>query len=251
NYDLEAEVREARLLLERGAEALILVGDNHRPQLYEMLDQFGAPFVCTYVSHPKGSRPTVGFDNAAAAAKLAQHLVHLGHRTIGVISGITKDNDRTTERLEGVRAELTRHGIALPPSMVTERPYSISDGRRACALLLARNAPRPTAILCGNDVLALGALAECHARALRVPDDISIVGFDNLELSMHAHPPLTTIDVPAEEMGIAAAGYILGDLNGETPARHNPVEVELILRASSAPASGTARTGEAAAHHPS
>lgn len=235
-YDLDTEVREACLLLERGAEALVLVGDNHRQKLHDMLDQFGVPCVCTYVFNPSSPRPTVGFDNAAAAAKLAQHLVHLGHRRIGVISGLTEDNDRTTERLRGIRSELSRHGIDLPRSLVTESPYAISEGRRACALLLSRSAPRPTAIICGNDVLAQGALVECQAHGLQVPGDISIVGFDNLEFSMHSNPPLTTIDVPAEEMGIAAADYIFGVLEGETMSRHNPVNVELILRTSSAPA---------------
>lgn len=235
DYDLENEVREARLLLERGAEALILVGDNHRPKLHDMLNQFGVPYVCTYVSNPKSSHPTVGFDNAAAAAKLAQHLVHLGHRDICVISGITRDNDRTTERLEGIKAELFRHSIQLSDSMISERPYSISEGRSACALLLSRNEPRPTAIVCGNDILALGALVECRVRGIKVPDEISIVGFDNLEFSMHSNPPLTTIDVPAEEMGTTAAECLLRTLNDETVSLHNPVGVELIVRDSSAP----------------
>ena len=235
NYDLDAEVDEARQLLERGAEALVLVGDNHRTHLHEMLDQFGVPYVCTYVSNPQGTNPTVGFDNAGAAAKLAQHIVHLGHRRIGVISGLTKDNDRTTERLEGIKAELQRHSIELPGTMVAECPYSIHDGRKACGLLLSRNDPKPTAIICGNDILAFGAIAECQARGISVPDDVSVVGFDNLEFSMHANPPLTTIDVPAEEMGKSAASYVLGALSDQVVSLHNPVEVELILRGSSAP----------------
>lgn len=241
NYDLDEEVREARNLLERGAEGLMLVGDNHRPKLYDMLEQFGTPFVCTYVSNPRGSNPTVGFDNAAAAAKLAQHVVHLGHTRIAVISGLTKDNDRTTERLEGIRAELLKHGIELPGGMVVESPYSIYEGRKGCALLLSRNTPPPTAIICGNDILALGALAECQAQGIGVPDDMSVVGFDNLELSAHSNPPLTTIDVPAGEMGKFAADFILGSLGGSAVSTHNPVEVELILRGSSAPAPGRMR----------
>ncbi|MEO0917395.1 MAG: LacI family DNA-binding transcriptional regulator [Pseudomonadota bacterium] len=237
-YDLDAEVREAQQLLERGAEALVLVGDNHRPELHDMLERFGVPCVCTYVSNPKGSHPTVGFDNADAAAKLAQHVAHLGHRRVAVISGLTKDNDRTTERLEGIRAELARHGVTLPEAMITESAYSIYDGRKACALLLTRNAPHPTAIVCGNDILALGALAECQAHGLRIPEEVSVVGFDNIEFSAHANPPLTTIDVPAEEMGKSAASYVLGNLSGDDVALHTPVEVELILRDSSAPAKG-------------
>lgn len=244
NYDLDAEVREARLLLERGAEALVLVGNNHRPKLRKMLDQSGVPYVCTYASNSKEQHPTVGFDNAAATAKLAQHLVHLGHRDIGVISGLTKDNDRTTERLEGIMSELQRHGVEPRKSMITESPYSISAGRKACALLLSRNDPRPTAIVCGNDVLALGALVECRARRIGVPGEVSIVGFDNLELSMHSNPPLTTIDVPAEKMGLVAADHILGSLNGEPVSMHNPIEVELILRGSSAPPAARSGTAE-------
>ena len=238
DFDLNAELKEARLLLERGAEALILVGDQHRPKLYELLDQFAVPFVNTYAYNPKGDCPTVGFDNSFAAAKIARHLVHLGHRNICVISGITKDNDRTTKRLEGIREELLRHGIELRNSMVAERPYSISDGRKACELLLSRNIPPPTAIICGNDVLALGALLECTATGMEVPGDISVVGFDNLEFAMHSNPPLTTINVPAEEMGASAANHILGELSGDEGTRHTSVEVQLILRNSSAPPQG-------------
>ena len=236
DYDLDAEVREAQQLLERGAEALVLVGDNHRPELHEMLGRFDVPFVCTYVSNPDGEHPTVGFDNAEAASKLAQHIAHLGHHQIAVINGVTKDNDRTTERLAGIRKGLARQGIELSAAMVTESPYSIYDGRKACALLLSRNDPMPTAIICGNDILALGAQAECQARGLSVPEDISVVGFDNIEFSAHANPPLTTIDVPAEEMGKTAATYVLASLGGDDVPLHNPVEVELILRASSGPA---------------
>ncbi|MEO1018518.1 MAG: substrate-binding domain-containing protein [Pseudomonadota bacterium] len=166
---------------------------------------------------------------------LARHLVHLGHERICVISGITKDNDRTTMRLEGIRAELLRHGVELRDSMVAERAYSISDGRNACELLFSRNNPPPTAIICGNDVLALGALIECTAKGMDIPGDTSVVGFDNLEFATHSNPPLTTIDVPAEQMGADAAGYALGVLSGDEVNMHNSVEVQMILRNSSAP----------------
>lgn len=235
DYDLDAEVREARLLLERGAEALVFVGDHHRPELFDLLDQSDVPFVNTYVFDSESSHPMVGFNNAEAAAKIARHLVHLGHRDVCVISGVTKDNDRTTKRLEGIQSELSQHGVVLSDKMIEERTYSISAGRKACALLLSRNDPRPTAIICGNDVLAMGALIECNAQGLDVPNDVSVVGFDNLELSVHSNPPLTTIDVPAEEMGASAADYILGKLSGFDVTPHTSVEVQLILRNSSAP----------------
>ncbi len=132
-----------------------------------------------------------------------------------------------------------RHGIELRDSMVVERPYSITDGRKACELLLSRDIPPPTAIICGNDVLAQGALLECTAKGMEIPRDISVVGFDNLEFAIHSNPPLTTINVPAEEMGANAAGYILGKLSGDEVTMHNSVEVQLILRDSSAPPKDT------------
>lgn len=234
-YDLDTEAAEARLLLERGADALVLVGQNHRPTLDAMLDQFGVPYVCTYTLRPDGVHPTVGFDNAEAAARLARHLIQLGHRRISVISGITKDNDRTSERLNGIKAEFTLRSIACGAGTIVERPYSISDGREACALLLSRGDLRPTAIICGNDVLAFGAIVECRSRGLRVPEDVSIVGFDNLDFSLHSNPPLTTIDVPTDEMGKAAANFIIAKLNSSQVARHSRIEVDLVLRGSSAP----------------
>ena len=233
-YDLAAENKEARLLLERGAEALVLVGQHHRPELYEMLDQFDVPFVNTYVHNPESAFPSAGFDNAAAA-KVARHLVQLGHTNFCVISGITKDNDRTTRRLEGICDELSRSKIDLPASRIIECSYSISSGRAACAQFLSRGFDHPTAFICGNDVLALGALIECQSRGLDVPRDISVVGFDNLELSQHSNPPLTTINVPAQEMGTKAAQFVLETLGKRDVPLSNSVECQLILRESTAP----------------
>ncbi|SEL29596.1 transcriptional regulator, LacI family [Roseovarius azorensis] len=235
NYDLQTEFKEARLLIERGAEALILIGQKHDPALYSLLHQHDVCFVNTYTLDPHGTHPSVGFDNEAAAAAITRHLVHLGHRNICVISGRTRDNDRTITRLAGIRQELMRHGIELQPDRVIERSYSIANGREACATLLARIHPQPTALICGNDVLALGAIVECRERGLRIPEDISIVGFDNLELSKHSNPPLTTVDVPTEQMGDAAAGYLLDRLDGKEVSPQNSVEVQLILRHTTAP----------------
>jgi LacI family transcriptional regulator len=235
NFDLQAELREARLLIEHGAEALILIGQKHDPALYSLLHQHDVCFVNTYTLDPHGAHPSVGFDNEAAAAAMTRHLVHLGHRNIGVISGHTHDNDRTTTRLAGIRRELLQHGITLGPDRIIECAYSITNGREACAALLARIHPRPTALICGNDVLALGAIVECREQGLQIPEEISVVGFDNLELSKHSSPALTTVNVPTEQMGNAAATYLLDRLDGKEVSPQNSVEVQLILRHTTAP----------------
>ncbi len=234
-YDLETELKEARLLIERGAEGLILIGQKHDPALYDLLYQHDVSFVCTYTLDPQRDRPSVGFDNEAATADITRHLVHLGHSNICVISGRTRDNDRTLDRLNGIRQELLRHGIELAPERIIERTYSIANGREACAEFLSRIHPRPTALICGNDVLALGAIVECRERGLQIPEDISVVGFDNLELSRHTNPPLTTVDVPTEQMGDTAAAYLLDRLDGKEVSPPRSVEVQLILRQTTAP----------------
>lgn len=234
-YNLETEFNEARQLIERGAEGLILIGQKHDPALYDLLHQHDVFFVCTYTLDPQRDHPSIGFDNEAATADITRHLVHLGHRNFCVISGRTKDNDRTLDRLNGIRKELLHHGIELEPERIIERPYSIANGREACAELLSRIHPRPTALICGNDVLALGAIVECQERGLRIPEDISVVGFDNLELSKHTNPPLTTIDVPTEQMGDTAAAYLLDRLDGKDVSQPRSVEVQLILRQTTAP----------------
>jgi LacI family transcriptional regulator len=234
-YDLLEEYIEARSLMERGAEALVLVGCMHRPELYELLARFNVPFVNTYVLDQESSCPTVGFDNAAAAAEIVRHLVHIGHRRIAFISGITENNDRTTQRLAGVRREMHHHNLDLPNRFVVESPYSIAGGHSACTDLLWHSGSPPSAIICGNDVLAIGALSACEARGLRIPEDISIAGFDNLEIASHLKPPLTTIDVPAETMGRQAAQYLLGRLEGNDAWLHYPVDVRLVARETTAP----------------
>lgn len=235
DYDLRTEFNEARLLIERGAEAVILIGQKHEAELYDLLHQRDVQFVNTYTLDPTGKNPSIGFDNYAATAAIVRHLVHLGHRNICVISGQTHDNDRTTLRLMGIREEMRRNGIELEAERVLECSYSIMNGRAACAALLERIQPQPTAIICGNDVLALGALVECRERGLRVPNDISIVGFDNLELSQHSNPPLTTVDVPTDYMGDSAASYLLDQFEQKNVPKQISVEVQLILRQTTAP----------------
>lgn len=234
DFDLDKEVLEARKLVECGAEALIMVGEKHRPEIFDLLKKFNIPFINTYAHDPNSPNTTVGFDNYLAAAKIVQHLVDIGHERFGLISGITKENDRTTQRLQGIRNALSSHGIRLPDQMIVEQSYSFAGGREGCARLLSDSDTRPTAIICGNDILAIGALRECASRRLKVPEDVSIVGFDNLSMAAYVDPALTTLDVPAEEMGSVAAQTILGKLDGADSLEHHTVDVELVIRDSAA-----------------
>lgn len=234
-YELEREAEQARRLIERGVEGLVFIGDLHHPDLYRLLERARIPYVNTYVYRDDGDHPCVGFDNRHAASEMTEFLLGLGHRTFGVISAITLGNDRAAERVAGVRVTLERHGLGLPPNAVYERPYSIAGGREGFRYLRAL-VSAPTAILCGNDVLAMGALIESRALAISVPEQVSIVGFDNLEFAAHLDPSLTTMEVPGAEMGERAAEFLVGQVTGQSVLRSVHLEPRLVVRRSSGPA---------------
>ena len=130
----------------------------------------------------------------------ASHLLELGHRYIGVISGLTSHNDRARSRIDGVRKSLTQAGLSLPPTLVTEQAFNLEGGRLGLRKLMASR-QKPSAIFCGNDLLAVGAMLEAERMGLDVPSDLSICGIDNLEISEAINPGLTTVSLPTQDLG--------------------------------------------------
>jgi LacI family transcriptional regulator len=232
-FDLKRELQKAQMLVERGSEGIVLVGRMHDPKLYEFLDGRRIPYVSTYAYRPADGRPFIGFDNARATMQIAEYLFTLGHTDIGVISGATIDNDRAGDRVEGVREAYRSRGKELPPDRISEQPYTVNGGREGLRYLLSKGKRPPTAVICGSDILAFGALSECNALGLRVPEDISIIGFDDHELA--AHLRLTTMQVPAVEMGQRAADYLVARLKGATVSDYAELEVRLIARDTAGP----------------
>ena len=233
-FDAEVEARVTQALVERGVDGLVLLGATHHPSVLRLLDTQQIPYVLTWALDAAGRHPCVGFDNRAAATRIAGHLLDLGHREFAMISGVTAGNERTSERLEGVRRALAARGIALPPGRVVEKPYTLSSGREGLREVL-RAAPRATAVVCGNDVLAIGALAECHAQGIAVPREVSVTGFDDLEMSAVVTPGLTTVHFPTAELGSFAGQHLLARLAGKPFAMRTELPVELVVRASTAP----------------
>jgi LacI family transcriptional regulator len=233
NYSLSEEQEQAETLITRGVDGILLVGLNHDPRLFKQLEQAGIPYINTWAYDSSIGQPCVGFDNYDSARRLAEYLIDLGHRRFGVISGVTRDNDRAFNRLNGVRDALSASSIDLPNDAIIECHYDLSDGRQAMRWLLNVGSP-PTAIICGNDVLAYGAVIECQDGGLDVPADVSVVGFDDLPMSRHIRPTLTTMHVPSEEMGRRAAEYLIARLTGKDTPEYIELEVSLIVRGSTA-----------------
>lgn len=235
-YDLAQEAAEVRALLERGIDGLMLIGSAHAPETTAMLLRRGVPFVTTCHHDASAAWPTIGWNNERESERIADYLMDIGHRRFGVIAGIGAGNDRAADRLTGFRRALAKRNVRLADAAVLERAYSVPAARQAMASLL-RLPQRPSAVLCGNDILAYGALQECLWQELRVPQDISISGFDNIEMAAHCRPGITTLDVPAAEIGGIAGRTLLQAQSGiaqERPA-HTFVELELIVRGSTAP----------------
>jgi len=233
-YDLDLEMQQCRSLVEAGIDGLMLEGGLHDPVLYELLQKRGIALVNTGVYDPGAPHPTIGFDNRAAARRLTEHLLDLGHREIAMIAGPTGGNDRATARVAGVREALAARALPFPDRRLVERPYRVIEGRLGLRALMASD-PGITAVVCGNDVLAGGVLIEAQALGLSVPRDLSVAGFDDLDWAAQIPPGLTTLALPAKEIGHLAADYLIDALSGKSVPHAIEVEVKLILRGSTGP----------------
>ena len=234
NYDPAREAEQIRALLGRGVEGLVLIGEARDPSLYVMLQRRGVPFVLVWSWRAECPWPCVGFDNRAAARAMAQRVLDLGHRRVAMIAGVTHGNDRAAARVDGVREALEEHGLRLDPSNLIETPYNLDASAAATRRLLGVT-PRPTAILCGNDVIAAGALTAVRSLGLAVPADVSVIGFDDIDLALVVDPPLTTVHVPHRRMGRAAASVLLRLRAQERHVGNVVFDTTLVERGSLAP----------------
>ena len=232
-YDLTEELNEVKTLIRQGIDALLLVGSLHERQLRPLLMDKQIPYVNCWTYKAESEEPFIGFDNKQSARKLTDYILDLGHEDIAIISGRTRYNDRAMDRLQGMKEALQQRNISLPPHRIIERSYSVKQGREAMQILLAQEPP-PTAVLCGNDILALGALAQCQSVGVRVPEEMSITGFDDLDISSQIVPALTTIHVPSGEMGECAADYLVSRINNDASAWHIEIKTEMVIRGTTA-----------------
>ena len=170
-------------------------------------------------------------------ARLANYLLDLGHCEVAMIAGITLNNERARERLDGVREALAMRGIELPAERVVQKPFTLSAGRDGLRAVFGGHTA-PTAVVCGNDVLAIGAMAECNARGLAVPQQVSITGFDDMEIAALISPGLTTVHFPTTELGVYAANHLLSRLAGKNVEFRCELPVELVVRGTTAPPPG-------------
>lgn len=182
--------------------------------------------------------PAIRIDNRGAARSMVNYLISLGHRRIGVISGL-KDNPHVIERLEGYKEALAEAGIEFDKELIAEGDFTMWSGLNA-AFQFCNMAERPTAIFSMNDEMAIGAMQTLKNRGIRIPEDISVTGFDDIAYAKYSDPSLTTISQPAEEMGKMAMDMLLKVIEGEPLSQRECVlPTEFIIRKSTGPVPGS------------
>jgi LacI family transcriptional regulator len=229
-YDSETEAQAIRALLSRNIDALVLVGAERPAATWSLLRNGRIPVILTYTFHPDFD--SIGFDNLRAGYLAARHLIDLGHRQLGFISGPLRGNDRMAQRIEGVAKALTDVGLDLSPSCISEQDFSLSGGKLGVQHLLEL-CPHLTGLVGGNDMIAAGAIHELQRRGIRVPQSVSVVGIEDMEIATFTTPPLTSVHLPTAEIGAATADHIAAMLRGDPVKRRTEFEVMLVARASS------------------
>ena len=230
-YNPAIEEQQIRTMIARGADGLLLIGNTRSNKVYEFLNHRRIPYVIAWNYNKGTSYPCVGFDNTAAAQQLTQLAVDFGHQNFALISAAQKSNDRARDRITGMKRALKHAGFTTDKIPIVEAPYSITDSGKAFKKII-QNYPDTTIVMCGNDVQAVGAIKMAQSMGIKVPSDISITGFDDLEITTIIQPAVTTVHVPHRKMGIKAAELLLTMMNGKTTTERIKLPTRIIERES-------------------
>ena len=234
-HDEKREEGYAMMLRRKEADGLIFLGHRLPQEAATMIRAMKprcAPIVNGCEFSPTLGIPSVHIDNAKAAYEAMDHLYGLGHRRIGIVTGplvspLSRDRlDGATTRAKEQKAE--RH------LLVVQGDFSIESGAAAAERLLTRGDP-PTAIFCFNDEMAMGVIDTARRRKLRIPDDLSLVGFDDIRFARHTDPPLTTVAQPMRQIGEGTVRLLLEILQGNGSPESVTLPHTLVVRSSTAP----------------
>jgi LacI family repressor for deo operon, udp, cdd, tsx, nupC, and nupG len=229
----QRELKAIRTVRERRVDGIILVsGCSSREDLCAEKG-IDIPIVIINNVHQEHIGCSVEVDNLGGATEATQHLLALGHRRIAHIAGPRREWD-SIERQSGYEQALRARGLPLDPTLTVQGDNRPEGGIEAMRRLLALPTP-PTAVFCYNDATALGAMRAARSAGLRIPQDLSIVGFDDIELAPYLEPPLTTIAQPKREMGEKAVQMILDLLAGDQAVQDCVLPSRLVVRGSTTP----------------
>lgn len=233
-YQYEQEEKLIKTLLEKQVDGLIITTTNPKGAVLRSLEDAGVPFVLLYSTMKGGPVSAVGVDNFRGGYLATEHLVKLGHHRIGMVAGRFSISDRSLHRWHGYKQCLRANGIAYDKELLVQTDHTLPCGKEAAKKLLSLAHP-PTALFCSNDYLALGAMKGARDFGLALPQDLSVVGFDDISPASYSVPELTTIHQPAYEMGKLGA-QLLFDLMAKKQTKPTQImlDTSLIIRESAA-----------------
>ena len=229
-YDLQREYVLVRKMLEHRVDGMALIGTEHAAETFGLLESQNTPTILLWNYSDKTPFPCVGSDNFKAGWLIGDHLGRLKHEQVAGLFPPTAGNDRAAERLRGVEAALSEFGVQIPAHWKFETPYSVGAAKEAVSRLL-KQGDLPTALVCGNDVLAWGALHALSKAGINVPGDITVTGIGDFKGSKDFEPPLTTVRIPARQIGAKAAQTIAdGIISRGAISNGEKVVPELLIR---------------------
>jgi LacI family transcriptional regulator len=223
-----------RFVKDTRADGVILAPPlSETPSILRILPTLGIPAVrITPMTRPRKSL-SVGMDERRATRDITEHLVSLGHRRIAFIRG--RIGHASTElRENGFRDAMAEHGLAIDPELIGQGTFDF-DTTLPCARALLTLPKRPTAIVASNDHMAAAVCAAAHRLALKVPEDVSVVGFDDSSIAQTVWPTLTTVRQPVVTMATEAVHLLLGAINGGSESERRTLDYEIVVRESTAP----------------
>lgn len=236
-YSSQHELQQIRSLLSHGADGLLLIGATRPPESTRFLALRQVPYVVSWCYKPDSQLLFAGFDNHKAAYQMTMEALRLGHQKIAMIAGISEGNDRAANRIEGVKSAIEDFGNGAVLLNVIEKSYSQEHGGDAFEALWNAQKP-PTVVICANDVLAAGAILRARELSVSVPHEVSITGFDDIDLAAAVYPPLTTVRVPQQAMGRSAARLLMDMLFNDASPSSIEFDTDIVHRESLAPPPG-------------
>ncbi|MER3481073.1 MAG: LacI family transcriptional regulator [Meiothermus sp.] len=224
-------------------DGLLLLLPRTPDETLAVLEQAGVPVVVIDHRGTEIMLPSVDVDNYSGARLAVEHLLALGHRRIGLVSG-PKGYGASSARLRGYKEALLAAGIPFDKTLVAPGDFLQPGGFNAGKKLLSLPEP-PTAIFAASDLMAFGVMEAIKEQGLRVPQDISVIGFDDIPMASQVYPPLTTIRQPLYQMGVAAARMMIALLQGvKPPLSRITLPTELVERATTARIAGVSRPSQ-------
>lgn len=227
-----------RMMSERRVDGIIITSTAVSEAQRLKLNQFGVPAVIIHNQAAQDIANSVFHDDIEGGFQLTNHLINLGHSKIGYI-GNTETERSSTDRLKGLQKALREAGLPLREDWIVEDHKGLPQNGAIAADKLLRLAEQPTAVVCFNDMMAMGAMQQFIQAGCRVPEDVSITGFDDIEIAAFVNPPLTTFQQPRYKIGQVAAQMIVSIVEDDKPGGIEPGAVKLtgklIVRSSTAP----------------